>query len=68
MKRLAPTLLLTVGLFLAGCAKPVYKYSDFDPTPTATVAGDTMTILAPSVPDPHLTQIAFTLMGVVVLP
>ena len=49
----------------------------FAPSPHATFtapaaitfhAGDVMTIVAPSIPDPHLTQIAFTLMGVVVLP
>ena len=38
------------------------------PTVVTFAAGDVMTILAPSVPDPHLTQVAFTLMGVVVLP
>jgi hypothetical protein len=38
------------------------------PTAITFLAGDVMTILAPSIPDPHLTQIAFTLMGVVVLP
>lgn len=44
-------------------------------TPTFTApaaitfhAGDVLTVLAPAIPDPHLTQIAFTLMGVVVLP
>jgi len=46
---------------------------DDEPTFTAPAAitfhaGDILTILAPSVPDPHLSKIAFTLMGVVVLP
>ena len=52
---------------------------NFQPSPTDTVtftapaavtfhAGDVMTIVAPTVPDPHLSEIAFTLMGVVVLP
>ena len=40
----------------------------FAPAAVTFAAGDTMTILAPTIPDPHLTQIAFTLMGVVVLP
>lgn len=31
-------------------------------------AGDVLTIVAPSIPDPHMTQIAFTLCGQVVLP
>jgi len=47
------------------------------PTDTATFtfpsaitfhAGDVLTIVAPSVPDPHLTHINFTLVGEVVLP
>ncbi len=38
------------------------------PTVITFLANDVMVILAPSIPDPHLTQIAFTLMGVVVLP
>ena len=38
------------------------------PTAVTFHANDVMTIVAPAVPDPHLTEIAFTLMGVVVLP
>jgi hypothetical protein len=38
------------------------------PTAITFHAGDVLTIAAPSVPDPHMTQINFTLVGEVVLP
>lgn len=40
------------------------------PTPAPVIfhANDVLTIIAPSIPDPHLTEFGFTLMGVVVLP
>jgi hypothetical protein len=44
MKRFAAILLLSLSVFLAGCAKPDVKYSDLRPAPTATVSGDTVTI------------------------
>ena len=44
MNRFATILLLSLGVFLAGCAKPDVKYLDLSPATTATVSGDTVTI------------------------
>jgi len=44
MNRFAAILLLFLSVFLAGCAKPDVKYSDFRPATTASAAGDTVTI------------------------
>lgn len=36
--------ILTVAVFLPGCAAPTVNYSDLRPATTATVAGDTVTV------------------------
>lgn len=44
MSRTAGTLLVLLTVLLAGCAAPDVKYADLQPTTTATVAGDTVTL------------------------
>ena len=44
MIRFATILLLSLSVFLTGCAKPDVKYSDLSPATTATISGDTVTI------------------------
>jgi len=44
MNRFVTILLLSLSVFLTGCAKPDVKYSDLSPATTATVSGDTVTI------------------------
>ena len=44
MKHFATILLLSLNMFLTGCAKPDVKYPDLSPVTTATVSGDTVTI------------------------
>jgi hypothetical protein len=44
MNRFATILLLSLSVFLTGCAKPDVKYSDLSPATTATISGDTVTI------------------------
>jgi hypothetical protein len=54
MKHFTNILLLSLSVFLTGCAKPDVKYSDLLPATTATVSGDTMTVHLGI----HLTQAA----------
>jgi len=44
MNRFATILVLSVSVFLTGCATPDVKYSDLSPATTATVSRDTVTI------------------------
>ncbi|MDD5141489.1 MAG: hypothetical protein PHY43_14665 [Verrucomicrobiales bacterium] len=44
MRYFATILLLSLSVFLSGCAKPDVKYSDLKPATTATVSGSTVTI------------------------
>ncbi len=44
MNRIATILLLSLTVFLTGCAKPDVKYSDLSPATSATISGDTVTI------------------------
>ncbi len=44
MRYFAIILLLSLSVFLSGCAKPDVKYSDLKPASTATVSGGTVTI------------------------
>ena len=44
MNRFATILLVSVSVFLTGCATPNVKYSDLSPATTASVSGDTVTV------------------------
>jgi hypothetical protein len=44
MKHFTAIFLLSLSVFLTGCAKPNVKYSDLRPATTAMVSGDTVTI------------------------
>ena len=44
MKHFTTILLLSLSVFLTGCATPDVKYSDLSPATTATVSGGTVTI------------------------
>ena len=44
MNRIASLFLLTLTVLLAGCAAPDVKFSDLQPTTTATIASNTVTI------------------------
>ena len=44
MSRVVATLLALLTVLLAGCAAPDVRYADLQPAPTATVAGETVTV------------------------
>ena len=44
MKRFTAIFILALSVFLTGCHKPEVKFADIRPAPTATVAGNTVTI------------------------
>jgi hypothetical protein len=44
VNRFVTTLLLGLGLLVAGCSKPDVKYSDLSPATTATISSNTVTI------------------------
>ena len=44
MRYFTTILLLSLSVFLSGCAKPDVKYSDLRPATTATISGSTVTV------------------------